>query len=83
MNTKFVLGLRRAKQVGLEHAKKYLRRCERLLKDPPPRYGFNGFFLKASLTRHVALPHLIAMIKKSLVICLLIVGYKVYFWLQS
>ena len=38
MNTKFVLGLPRAKQVGLEHAKKNLRRCEPWLevcKVPP------------------------------------------------
>ena len=28
MNTKFVLGLPRAKQLGLEHCKKNLRDCE-------------------------------------------------------
>ena len=53
MNTKFVAGIPRAKQVGLEHAKKNLRRCELWLEDPPPGYehaqGFNGFFWKASL----------------------------------
>ena len=48
MNTKFVLGLPRANQVGLEHAKKNLRRCERWLAEPPPpgyehAHGFNVF----------------------------------------
>ena len=41
MNTKFVLGLPRANQVGLEHAKKRLRRCERWLEDPPPPLGMS------------------------------------------
>ena len=36
VNTKLVLGLPRANQVGLEHAQKNLRRCERWLEDPPP-----------------------------------------------
>ena len=32
MNTKLVLGLPRAKQVGLEHTKKKLKRCERWIQ---------------------------------------------------
>ena len=54
MNTKFVAGIPRAKQVGLEHAKKNLRRCELWLEDPPP-LGMSMlrdsmvFFWKASL----------------------------------
>ena len=54
MNTKFVLGLPRAKQVGLDHAKKNLRRCERWLKDPPPLLGMS--MLTDSLVLFLRLP---------------------------
>ena len=55
VNTKFVLGLPRAKQVDLEH-KKNLRRCERWLADPPPlgmsMLTDSTFFWKPSLTNY-------------------------------
>jgi hypothetical protein len=38
VNAKFVLGLPQTKQVGLEHAKKNLRRCERWLAEPLPYF---------------------------------------------
>ena len=55
MNTKFVLGHPKTKNVGLEHAKN-LRRCERWLAEPPPpppgyehAHGFNEFFFMVFL----------------------------------
>ena len=36
VNTKFVLGLPRAKQLGLEHCKKNLRDCDHHRRPPPP-----------------------------------------------
>ena len=36
LNTKFVLGLNRAKQLCLEHWKKNLRECDHHLRTPPP-----------------------------------------------
>ena len=53
VNTKLVLGLPRANQVGFEQAKKNLRRCERWLQDPPSGMSMltdsTGFFLRLPL----------------------------------
>ena len=48
MNTKLVLGLPKTKQEGLEQAKKNLRRCERWLAEPPPRYKHAHRFISFS-----------------------------------
>ena len=53
MNTKFVLGLPKTKQVGLKRAKN-IGRCERWRGTPPPPgyehdHGFNDLFLEPCL----------------------------------
>ena len=52
MNTKFVLGVARAKQIGLKHGKFNLRDCEhRPPTIPPARYDrVQRFCFMASLT---------------------------------
>ena len=56
MNTKCVLGLPRANQVGLEHAKKKPKEVGALARGPPllgmsMLTDLTGFFFKASLTQ--------------------------------
>ena len=46
-NTNFVLGLPRAKQVGLEHGKKKLEGVATLISDPPPT-SFTTFSIFSS-----------------------------------